>query len=89
MIESTNHLFKNVFLKNIMVRDREHLMVFLKEFVHYNNVLRYPGDLYGYSPLEVLHGAMPDRDRFKGAIQLARIARVERNREIRGCEVCA
>jgi len=88
MVESTNHLFKNVFLRDRMVMDRKHLDMLLIDFVYYANVLRYPGDLYGYSPTEVLQGAVPDRNRFKFSIGKARRARVERNRKDRGCGVC-
>jgi putative transposase len=45
------------------------------------------GPLFGYTPNEVLAGAMPDKYRFAGNITAARKIRIEENRK-RACGVC-
>ncbi len=88
MVESSNHQFKNVFLKNrVLPKTKEELLQYLDEFEHYINLEWTPGEFYGLTPNEVLHGEYPDKDRFKQSIKRAQIERVYQNQHI-GLELC-
>jgi len=71
MSESVHHIFKNEFLYNKDTQDEIELWQQLEEFDSYYNWNRFPIELYGYAPMEVVYGAVPDRHRFKEQIKQA------------------
>lgn len=68
-------------------KTKEELLQYLDEFEHYINLEWTPGEFYGLTPNEVLHGEYPDKDRFKQSIKRAQIERVYQNQHI-GLELC-
>lgn len=83
MSESTHSIFKTEFLqKKISNNEKSHIKA-LKAFIHYYNNLRYPGELFGLTPLEVLNGAIPDKHKFKEQIAQARHERIQTNKALK------
>jgi hypothetical protein len=62
----------------------EHLKC-LDRFVAYFNHERFPVDHFGYTPMEVLKGNVPDKNKFKEQLALARKARVQFNQNFNLC----
>ena len=71
MEESLNNVFKNEFLRNIEVRDKDHCIELLEKFEDYYNNNRYPIELHGLAPMEVVAGQIPDKNRFRDDILMA------------------
>lgn len=85
MSESTHSIYKTEFLqKQISVDKNQHLDQ-LETFVTHYNQSRYPTDLYGLTPHEVLQGASPDKHRFKNQLQVARKERIAANQSRNNC----
>ena len=61
----------------------------LQKFQYYNDNERFPLALYGYTPQEVLEGAVPDRYRFTADIKAAEKSRYLRNKAGKFCDVCS
>jgi hypothetical protein len=57
----------------------------LDHFMHYYNNKRYPTNHYGYTVLQVLHGKIPDKKRFKNEIKLAQQQRYQENKSFNQC----
>jgi len=84
MIEGSFHLFKHDFLKGQTVTDQKQLNQKANDFItHCHN--RYFGELYGITPLQILNGAVPDKNRFKEQIQQAASIRRTTNKTFNGC----
>lgn len=84
MIEGTFNLFKHDFLKGQTITDLKHLTQKANEFItHCHN--RYFGELYGITPIQILNGAVPDKDLFKTQIQQAAITRRQENKNFNNC----
>jgi transposase InsO family protein len=85
MSESTHRIFKTEFLKgNLSVNRKTHLED-LERFVFYYNYERFPTELYGLSPMEVVEGKIPDRHYFKQHIEHARKDRIRVNQAHNNC----
>lgn len=92
MVESANHQFKNMFLKNKpFPKSIEDLQIYLDEFEQYINFEWMPGEFYGLSPHEVLQGEIPNRRKFAKKIKEAKKIRISHNKHIslEQCKVCA
>ena len=87
MSESTHSIFKTDFLKGKFTLNVEEHLKSLVKFVHYYNFERFPTDLYGYNPMEVLKGKIPDKNRFKKQIEDAKVKRRKANREFNECSI--
>ena len=59
----------------------------LERFVEYYNHHRYPTDLFGLTPIEVVNGKIPDKNHFKEKIQEARKNRVIVNQQFNDCKI--
>ncbi len=59
----------------------------LERFVEYYNHHRYPTDLFGLTPIEVVNGIIPDKNHFKEKIQRARKNRVVVNQQFNDCKI--
>lgn len=60
MVEQSNHLFKNVFMKGREIPEgRDDLLKLISKFVDYNNNVWKHGELLGLSPQEVLDEKSP------------------------------
>jgi len=57
----------------------------LKRFVEEYNYHRYPSDHFGYTPMEVLNGKIPDRNKFKKQIKNGQTNRVKVNQSYDSC----
>jgi len=87
MAESTHSIFKTEFLrKQLSKNETEHLKN-LDRFVLYYNNERFPGELLGLKPLEVINGKIPDKDYFKEKIQQSRKNRVAINQNFNDCSI--
>ncbi len=87
MSESANYIFKHSYLKDKVIHNEKELYELLTFFLSDYNHHRYPIVLYGYTPFEVLYGAIPDKNRFKELMLQARKTRFEQNHKDR-CEKC-
>ena len=88
MSESTHHIFKGEFMRYKPISDRIALQKHLNDFVYYYNHQRFPIELHGYSPIEVLQGAIPDKHRFKNDIRIAWHRRYLENKHTSFCKAC-
>tara|TARA_R110002051_G_C8744341_1_gene499508 strand:- start:979 stop:2217 length:1239 start_codon:yes stop_codon:yes gene_type:complete len=87
MSESTHSIYKTEFLNGkYSLNERTHLKD-LERFMEYYNHHRYPTDLYGLTPFEVVEGKIPDKNHFKGKIQEARKNRVAVNQQFNDCKI--
>lgn len=89
MVESGNHLFKNVFLKNRPTRDGQQLSQRILAFMYWNDHHRYPVDLMGYTPYEVRQGKRPEKGMFTQQIEEARKQRHLDNKKAGLCGICS
>jgi len=88
MSESTHHLFKTFFAPGKIYADDLHLQKELDAFEKFVNYEWFPIEHGGYSPMEVVNGAIPDGNRFKEQIKLARKQRYLDNKNGTFCGVC-
>lgn len=85
MVEAFHKKFKNEFLQNYMFENHSDLVAALQPLIfEYNN--QYHGSLFGYSPKEVLDGAIPDKDKFKEELANSRAKRLEANKSFNCCK---
>jgi hypothetical protein len=87
-IESVFHSFKNQFLESPFIEDRKALYQSFLDFVYYYNYVRYPGDLYGLHPADVLNGIPIDKHKFKIHIQNDKLKRYIANTTMAHCQNC-
>ena len=80
MSESIHHTFKTRFLRDTILRDKDHLFLKLTEFEQYIGHIIYPLSLYGFTTQEVLNGALPDKYRFSRPINEAKANRPMKNK---------
>ena len=85
MAESTHSIYKTEFLKGQVSRNIKIHLDSLKRFVEYYNNVRFPSDLHGLHPMEVLNGKLPDKDYFKTQIAEAKVNRVITNKAFNRC----
>ncbi len=87
MSESTHRIYKTEFLHGkYSLNEKSHLKD-LEKFIAYYNDHRYPTELYGLTPMEVIQGKIPDKHFFKEKIQDARKNRVAVNQEFNACGI--
>ena len=87
MSESTHSIYKTEFLHGkYSLNEKSHLKD-LQRFVDYYNHHRYPTDLFGLTPLEVVNRKVPDKNHFKKKIQEARKNRVVVNQQFNDCKI--
>lgn len=85
MSESTHRIYKSEFKQSKITQNKETHLNDLAQFIEYYNNQRYPTELYGYTPLEVMKGAKPDKHRFKDQIIEARLQRIKTNQQFDDC----
>jgi len=87
MSESTHSIYKTEFLKKkVLTNKLEHLKS-LERFEVYYNHERFPTDLIGYTPMEILFGEIPDKERFKEQITAGRKERIIVNQRFNECYI--
>jgi transposase InsO family protein len=87
MSESTHSIYKTEFLHGkYSLNEKTHLKD-IERFVEYYNHYRYPTNLFGLTPLEVVNGKIPDKNHFKEKIQEARKNRVVVNQQLNVCKI--
>ncbi|CAN5757721.1 hypothetical protein BH11BAC7_BH11BAC7_32990 [soil metagenome] len=86
MIEAVNKRLKYYYLFPMELKNYEHLEKYLPVAIKNENN-RENGVLYGYTPMQVLNGAIPDKNRFSQQIKQAKEKRKMNNRKNR-CESC-
>ena len=85
MAESTHSIYKTEFLKGQISRTIASHLSNLEQFVEYYNNERFPGDLYGLHPMEVIAGKSPNKDYFKQQIAEAKTRRIITNQTFNKC----
>jgi transposase InsO family protein len=88
MSESIHHVFKGEFMRYKPIADEQALQYYLDLFVEYYNHHRFPIELLGCSPMEVVNGVIPDKYKFKKDIRIARHRRYLENKAAKFCDVC-
>ncbi|QMU63595.1 MAG: hypothetical protein GKR88_04400 [Flavobacteriaceae bacterium] len=87
MSESTHSIYKTEFLHGkYSLNEKSHLKD-LERFVEYYNYHRFPTELYGLAPMEVILGKIPNKHFFREKIQDARKNRVRTNQEFNACVI--
>lgn len=87
MSESTHSIYKTEFLKKQISKNIiEHHNNLLLFFDYYNNE-RFPTELFGCTPLQVLNGKIPNKLLFKELINQARKDRVVTNKNFNDCPI--
>jgi len=87
MSESTHSIYKTEFLHGKYSLNKKTHLKDLARFVEYYNYHRYPTDLFGLTPIEVVNGKIPDKSHFKEKIQEARKNRVAVNQQFNDCKI--
>jgi len=87
MSESTHSIYKTEFLHGKYSLNQKSHLKDLKRFVAYYNYHRYPTELFGLTPMEIIQGKTPDKHHFKERIQLARKNRVVANQKFNACAI--
>ncbi len=85
MSESTHSIYKTEFLHGKNSLNRKTHLKDLERFVGNYNYKRFPTELYGLNPMEVIAGKIPDKHRFKGQIKKAQISRIQTNQLFNNC----
>jgi len=85
MSESTHSILKTEFLKKQVSKNETEHLKNLNKFVLYYNNERFPGELLGLKPLEVVDGKTPDKNYFKENIQQSRKNRIAINQNFNDC----
>ena len=85
MAESTHSIYKTEFLRGKISQHKKQHLDSLDAFVDYYNHHRFPNDLFGLTPFEVINGKTPDKDFFKNQIIEAKLDRVTTNRVFNKC----
>jgi len=81
MPDSTHSIYKTEFMHGkLSLNTLVHLQD-LERFVEYYNNQRYPTKLYGYTTMEIIGGKIPDKNRFKEQILVARKDRIQANQQ--------
>lgn len=84
MVEAVNKHMKYYYLFRKGLADSEAVTLHLKDSVEdYNN--KPHGKLHGFTPQEVLEGAVPLANQFQQAIDTARKARIVQNQQVKCC----
>jgi len=84
VIEALHKKFKNEFLQSKKFADHEALVAALPKLIEaYNN--QYHDSLFGYSPLEVWNGAVPDKNKYKPILAAANEKRKQVNKQFNCC----
>lgn len=87
-VESSFSIFKNQFAKNRIFITQSDLFKVLEEFLYYNNEIRYPKNLYGLHPFEVLNGEPINKYKFHSQKQIAIQLRYQTNKSMNDCNKC-
>ena len=85
MSEITHSIYKTEFMQKKFSLDTTEHLKHLEEFMEYYNYNRYLGRHLGLTPMEVLNGEMPDKNRYTEIIRGAKIKRIEENRLFNNC----
>ncbi len=85
MAESTHSIYKTEFLKGQVSRVVKNHLDSLERFVTYYNYERFPADLCGLHPMEVIAGKIPNKEYFKNQIAEAKLNRVATNKAFNKC----
>ena len=88
MSESIHHIFKSEFMRYKPISDERALQNYLDLFEEYYNHHRFPIELHGCSPMEVVNGLIPDKYKFKKDLHIARHRRYLENKAEKFCAVC-
>ncbi len=83
MSESTHRIYKSEFMQGKLSSTQEEHLKNVEKFVENYNHHRFPTDLFGLSPMEVLEGKLPDRQLFSEA----KTERIQVNQAINECKM--
>jgi putative transposase len=84
VVEALHKKFKNEFLQGKKFTNHEALVNALPNLIEaYNN--QYHDSLYGYSPLEIWNGAIPDKNKYQPLLKAANEKRKLANKQFNCC----
>lgn len=84
VVEALHKKFKNEFLQGKKFASHEALAMAIPNLIEaYNN--QYHDRLYGYSPLEVWNGALPDKNKYQPLFATANEKRKQTNKQFNCC----
>lgn len=87
MSESTHSIYKTGFMKKQLSKNETEHLENIAQFVTQYNEHRYPTELYGLTPLEVIHDNIPDKHLYREQIQQARKDRISVNQQFNDCPI--
>lgn len=87
MSESTHRIYKSEFKQSQVTQNIKTHLEDLEQFIEYYNYQRYPTELYGYHPMQIIEGYKPDKHRFKDQIIEARLQRIKTNQQFDDCPI--
>jgi len=85
MSESTHHIYKNIYMKGKLSHNYKQHIKDIESFIYDYNYNRFPAELYSFSPMEVIAGKMPDKNRYKYEIEQAKKNRIKANQNYNMC----
>lgn len=87
MAESTHSIYKTEFLKKQLSKNIGEHLKNLENFFAYYNESRFPTELYGLTPQDVINGKTPNKYLYSEAIKQARKERVLVNQNFNNCPI--
>ena len=85
MAESTHSIYKTEFMQGKYSVDVHQHLSHLETFMSYYNDDRFPFEFFGFTPMEVLNGEVPNKAMFREQIKERRIERLVDNRAFNAC----
>lgn len=85
--EALHKILKQEFIRDRPIHGMAHFKKLILEFIQYYNKCRYPTDLKGYTPIEVLQGAEPTPKLFSQQIKQRQKERINENRAFNDCPI--
>jgi uridine kinase len=72
-------------MKGKLSRDYKQHIEDIESFIYDYNYNRFPAELYSFSPMEVIDGKIPDKNRYKHEIEEAKKNRLKANQNYTMC----
>ena len=87
MAESTHSIYKTEFMQEKYSVDVIQHLIHLEAFIKYYNDNRFPFEFFGFTPIEILNGEIPNKAMFREQISERRQLRITENRAFNECSL--